>query len=671
MILNELQKPVNLESLLAEYFDFSVSNLTPNKISHLLETTRQKLDVIRNSNRFHTSERDKTYMGLLTLENLLTERSPGKYAARRSINPATQAIPDEQEAQPQSPAETSAEAEGTPPTAAPEGNQPAAHAPAQQETAPETRASTTGSIRPTLGNRVKSAASTAHAAASPAISRIAHTAGSALGAFVQGVKGNTIHKDWGKVVNTDAAGNPIRPPRTTTEISSYTTKILQDSSFKNLSQAAKQKLSDYIYRIAKTRTAPNPNDITTLLKRDPAFSRATPNEKKSVATELEKVTDYLTSKTPAASAPNAASPASSMPPAVTTQVNNPPVTTPAANSNPAPTKHVPTKIEKDVYSALCNQGFKKQDAARAIDAAIKSKPEAANNFNELFKVALHGGRTENQPVNKVGESIYMKKTKIVENALKSRARKLLKEGEIESAQSVLAAKDLVDRLADTISELGKMSNDELPALVDSIRTSLGAEQADRYQTTANTVINDLLTSVKEKKTELENATLVLSGDEPTAATDLALPEEVPSEGDEDIDSDAFDAPVTKRKNPLGRETRMPASESLINLEKELAECLGLKLTSKKLVESKKMIDAKIIGLTEALKKTDVKKNPKAARRLAEAIRQLATEAVKTENKKASSDKPHAFVPGKTFAKNCKICQGAKSKAIHQKKIEKK
>jgi IMP dehydrogenase/GMP reductase len=138
----------------------------------------------------------------------------------------------------------------------------------------------------------------------------------------------------------------------------------------------------------------------------------------------------------------------------------------------------------------------------------------------------------------------------------------------------------------------------------------------------------LLDSVKEKKTELENATLVLSGDATAdTSSDLTLPDDESGEDVPEMDSDALDndfAEPSKTKNPLGREQRMPAKESLRRkFNKKLNEGLA---------ESKKMLNAKIIAISEALKKTDKKKKPIVAKRLAEALRSLVTEAIKKEAK---------------------------------------
>ncbi len=247
--------------------------------------------------------------------------------------------------------------------------------------------------------------------------------------------------------------------------------------------------------------------------------------------------------------------------------------------------------------------------------------------------------------------------KITESPIKTRVRKMILEGEMENAESALAAKDLVDRLQDTIGELGKMSNDELPHLIDSIRGSFGPEPATAYQNVANSVLSELLDFVKTKKTELENATLTLTGDasaEQTPGTDLDIPddESMGEEGDSDelkLDQDELDEPSEGPKNPLGRETRMPTEESR-NFNKKLTE-------------------AKIIALKEALDNTNSKKTPLRAKRLAEELRKIVTSAIKEEAKKLADPKPHEFEPGKTFKKNCAQCLGAFSKPWHQKKTK--
>jgi hypothetical protein len=209
------------------------------------------------------------------------------------------------------------------------------------------------------------------------------------------------------------------------------------------------------------------------------------------------------------------------------------------------------------------------------------------------------------------------KKQLTENPIKRYARQMLREGEIENAESALAAKDQVDRLQDMVEELGKMNNEELPKLVDKIRGSFGSDQATTYQQAASSVLSELLTIVAEKKSALEQAVLVLTGDaqaEPGVKTELGLPDESGEDivGDEESDFSPETGSSAKVPSPLGREPRLPASES------------------RKF--NKKLTEAKIVALKKALDDTDTKKFPRRARRLAEELRRVATIAIKEESK---------------------------------------
>jgi len=194
--------------------------------------------------------------------------------------------------------------------------------------------------------------------------------------------------------------------------------------------------------------------------------------------------------------------------------------------------------------------------------------------------------------------------------IESRCRKMIVEGKMENAEASLAAKDLVDRLQDTIVEIGKMCNDELPHLIDSIRASFGAEAASKYQSTADEVLTSLLAAVKEHKTTLENATLVLTGDAAEGDLDSGLnlpdesePVELPDLDDEDSENKPEALPNEKPpvKNPIGREKRIR--------------------------------EAQMKALHKALMELDTKKFPKQARRLSEELNRLAVIGIKSERNK--------------------------------------
>ena len=81
---------------------------------------------------------------------------------------------------------------------------------------------------------------------------------------------------------------------------------------------------------------------------------------------------------------------------------------------------------------------------------------------------------------------------------------------------------------------------------------MGSDQATTYQQTASSVLSELLSTVSEKKSVLEQAVLVLTGDaqaEPADKTELALPDKTGEDvlGDEAND---FEPGVGRRRHHL-------------------------------------------------------------------------------------------------------------------------
>ena len=80
---------------------------------------------------------------------------------------------------------------------------------------------------------------------------------------------------------------------------------------------------------------------------------------------------------------------------------------------------------------------------------------------------------------------------------------ILKEGEMESAELVLAAKDMVDQLQKMQESLGELQNENLPPLVDAIRDEMGQDKADAFSNAAKGTIETCLSSVESAITSLE------------------------------------------------------------------------------------------------------------------------------------------------------------------------
>jgi len=90
---------------------------------------------------------------------------------------------------------------------------------------------------------------------------------------------------------------------------------------------------------------------------------------------------------------------------------------------------------------------------------------------------------------------------------------VLKEGEMESAELVLAAKDMVDQLQKMQEQLGELQNENLPPLVDAIRDEMGQDRADAFSNAAKGTVETCLSAVESARAGMDSATRMLTGEE--------------------------------------------------------------------------------------------------------------------------------------------------------------
>ena len=139
----------------------------------------------------------------------------------------------------------------------------------------------------------------------------------------------------------------------------------------------------------------------------------------------------------------------------------------------------------------------------------------------------------------------------------------LLEGELETAEAVLAAKDMVDSVQDMITDASKMMNEELPPLLDTIRDQIGTAQADSYKQTVTAALQGLMDSLNGARDALDNGARVLAGEQPDQAMSMGgeqgLPGQLPPadlDSDLDAEDDGFAATdAAAVDDELGRERR--------------------------------------------------------------------------------------------------------------------
>ena len=98
----------------------------------------------------------------------------------------------------------------------------------------------------------------------------------------------------------------------------------------------------------------------------------------------------------------------------------------------------------------------------------------------------------------------------------------LSEGEVQQAQVVLAAQDMVDKMQDMIEDSTSMQFKELPALVDSIKNQIGPDQAAQFNNDAQAALSGLVQNLQASKQQLEQALGVVTGQAPTPGADMGM-----------------------------------------------------------------------------------------------------------------------------------------------------
>ena len=101
---------------------------------------------------------------------------------------------------------------------------------------------------------------------------------------------------------------------------------------------------------------------------------------------------------------------------------------------------------------------------------------------------------------------------VMEQGLTARMRELVNEAsEVQQAQVVLAAQDMVDKMQKMLEEITALQFKDLPALVDSIKNEVGQQQATQFNSDATAALGGLVQNLQASKQQMEAALGVVTG----------------------------------------------------------------------------------------------------------------------------------------------------------------
>lgn len=166
---------------------------------------------------------------------------------------------------------------------------------------------------------------------------------------------------------------------------------------------------------------------------------------------------------------------------------------------------------------------------------------------------------------------------IIENYFKS----LVKEGEEDKAELVMAAKDMVDRLTGWMEDTAEMQSESMLELADAIRDEMGAGASESFTNTVKPALEQLYASMEQTRVSLTQGVGQLTGEsdmaEPMGDAPMDAMDDMEGDMEPTIDAEADDgmaaaAPAVGGEDEAGRARR----ESVMRSRR-----LGTILSSKK------------------------------------------------------------------------------------------
>ena len=175
-----------------------------------------------------------------------------------------------------------------------------------------------------------------------------------------------------------------------------------------------------------------------------------------------------------------------------------------------------TRLQENVMSSA--PGAAPAPAAAGAAPAAGGQPAVAGAIAKDPKLAAALKKSA------AGQSLNPEEQKLVAGAAmmqaESRFRRMarrLNESEVQQAQVVLAAQDMVDKMQGMLEDVSELQFKELPALVDSIKNQVGVDQAAQFNADATTALTGLLQNIQGAKQQLDAALNVVTGAAPAGA----------------------------------------------------------------------------------------------------------------------------------------------------------
>lgn len=226
-------------------------------------------------------------------------------------------------------------------------------------------------------------------------------------------------------------------------------------------------------------------------------------------------------------------------------------------------KTKPMKRKTNEIAPLAAVGMAARAVGGAVSGAMQSNTQESVVDSDTKKVEAHGVRgVKSRPWRKVFKNAkhfekwlekYQDELEVY--GVRELNESVINESEIQSAQVVLAAQDLVDQVQKMIENASESQFKDLPALAAQIKIDQDSEKSNRFYQIANEAFGEIIGNLQQAKSKLEEAMGVLTG-----------------ETTSDFDFDQDKEPVTKKP----KVPELPSDDDVdLDLEKETGDITGL------------------------------------------------------------------------------------------------
>jgi hypothetical protein len=239
----------------------------------------------------------------------------------------------------------------------------------------------------------------------------------------------------------------------------------------------------------------------------------------------------------------------------------------------------PMHLEEDQVNELSKDTLKSYAKKARADYGVAKDQSASNFSSKMNKKAMDHSKQLNpvdrerseREIDRLGNATKFwnnkadKRSKGLDRAIdrlanESKRTRRLSESEVQQAQVVLAAQDMVDQVQKMIEQVTAIQFKDLPALVNQVKNEIGHDQATQFNSDATTSLGTLVQSMQTSKQQLEQAVGVVTGQQSA----MPMPQEDDFGGNDFSDdfSDDFAEPEVDIDTDIDMDFEEPSDQGL-------------------------------------------------------------------------------------------------------------